>query len=141
MQQLSFMDIELDRETKRKAERLLSSYRNLDAIIHSQELEIPQKMTVNYEPSESQRGNGFNSETENSVLLMEKVDEHKKTKQKLESIYASLKPAQQKIWDMRYCDGRYDIYVYNELNLTDRMYYRLKREMIAIVAEAFCLSE
>ncbi|MCR6096870.1 hypothetical protein HXA31_20505 [Salipaludibacillus agaradhaerens] len=140
MQQLAFMDIELDKETRRKAEKLLSSYRNLDAIIKTQELEIAPKMTINYEPSESQRGNQFYSDTEQVVMLRERVDFNKLTKEKLHRIYNSLKPIQRQIWDLRYCDGMTDSYVYNELELTDRAYYRLKREMIAIVAEAFCLS-
>lgn len=140
LEQLAFMDIELDTGVRRKAEKLLSSYRNLDAIIESQMLELPTKMTVNYEPSESQRGNQFHSETERVSMLKIKIDEHKKTKAKLDGIYKSLKPVQRNIWDYRYCDGRKDVYVYNELNITDRTYYRLKREMIAIVAEAFCLS-
>lgn len=139
MKQLSFMEINLDKKTRRKAERLLSSYRNLDAIIQSQRMELPQQMTVNYEPSETQRGNQFSSETERVAILQMKISEHMRTKSKLDYIYSSLKPLQRKIWDLRYSDGKLDIDVYNDLDITDRTYYRLKREMIAIVAEAFCL--
>jgi hypothetical protein len=52
-------------------------------------------------------------------------------------VYYSLKPVQQRIWDQKFLLGRYDIDVYTDLDIPDRTYYRLKREMIAVVAEAF----
>jgi hypothetical protein len=52
----------LSKETRCKIERLLSSYRNIDAIIKSIEEDLPEtKLTPNYEASESQRTNQFNS--------------------------------------------------------------------------------
>lgn len=140
MQQLAFMDTHLDKRVRRRAEKLMGSYSFIEAIIQSQKLDLPeQSMTVNYNASESQRGNQFHSETERIALLRVKLSEHIKTKEKLDRIYKSLKPIQRRIWDLRYIDGKQDIDVYNELFIPDRSYYRLKREMIAIVAEAFCL--
>lgn len=141
MQQLAFMETHLDKKVRRKSEKLMSSYTFIEAIIQSQKMDLPeQTMTVNYQGCESQRGNQFHSETERIALLRVKVSEHIKTKDKLDNIYRSLKPVQRKIWDLRYKDGKSDVDVYNELYIPDRTYYRLKREMIAIVAEAFCLA-
>lgn len=140
MSQISFLDIKLDREIRRKVERMLSSYRSLDALIESLEMELPETtMTVNYQASESQRGNQFHSETEKIAMARIKVDEHKKTKAKLQRIYESLRPVQQLIWDKRYSDSKYDDLIYQELKISQRNYYRLKSELIAIVAESFCL--
>lgn len=136
------METHLDKKVRRQAEKLMGSYRNLEAIIEAQKLEIPQKLTASYSDNESQRDNQFYSDTESAVeYLQEKVDKHIRTKNKLDRLYGSMKPDQQRIWDLRYCDGRTDVYVYNELNMTDRHYYRLKRDMISIVAEAFFLAE
>jgi len=141
MQQLAFLDIHLDKRVRRKAEKLMSSYTFIDAIIQSQKLDLPeQSMIVNYHPSEIQRGNQFHSETERVALLMLKISEHIKTKEKLDNIYKSLKPIQRRIWDLRYIEGKTDVDVYNEFYISDRTYYRVKREMIAVIAEAFRLS-
>jgi ArpU family phage transcriptional regulator len=136
--QLAFLDTRLSKEVKRKTEKLMSSYKNLEAIIESRKLDAP-KMVVNYQASESQRGNQFHSETEKLALNKIEMDEYTRTKRKLDLVYYSLKPAQQRIWDHKFLLGRYDVDVYTDLNLPDRTYYRLKREMIAVVAEAFGL--
>lgn len=136
--QLAFLDTRLSKDIKRKTEKLMSSYKNLEAIIESRKLDAP-KMVVNYQASESQRGNQFHSETEKLAMNRIEIDEYIKTKRKLDLVYYSLKPVQQRIWDHKFLLGRYDIDVYTDLNLPDRTYYRLKREMIAVVAEAFGL--
>ena len=134
--QLAFLDIRLSKEVKRKTEKLMSSYKNLEAIIESRKLDSP-KMTVNYQASETQRGNQFHSETESLAMNKIEIEEFIKTKRKLDLVYYSLKPVQQRIWDQKFLLGRYDVDVYMDLNIPDRTYYRLKREMIAVVAEAF----
>jgi ArpU family phage transcriptional regulator len=139
--QLAFIDTALSREVKRKAEKLMSTYRNLEAIIESRKLDISAKMTVSYQPSEAQSSNQFHSETESLALRRMQLDDFVLNKKKLDLIYNSLKPTQQKIWEQRYVLGCYDVDVYNDLGIPDRTYYRLKREMIAVVAEAFGLAE
>jgi ArpU family phage transcriptional regulator len=136
MMQLAFLDTRISKEVKRKTEKLMSSYKNLGAIIESRKLDSP-KMVVNYQPSESQRGNQFYSETEKLAINRIELDEYVKTKRKLDLVYYSLKPSQQRIWDQKFLLGRYDIDVYTDLDIPDRTYYRLKRDMIAVVAEAF----
>ena len=139
MTQLAFLNTTLTKEVRRKAEKLMSKYRMLDAIIESRKLDLEPSMVVNYQPSESQRGNQFHSETERLALSEVEIEGLVRTKRKLSLIYDSLKPSQQKIWDERYVLGRQDADVYRELYMPDRTYYRLKREMIADVAEAFNL--
>lgn len=134
--QLAFLDTRLNKETKRKTEKLISSYKNLEAIIESRKLDSP-KMVVNYQASEAQRSNQFHSETEQLAISKIEIDEFVKTKRKLDLVYYSLKPVQQRIWDQKFLLGRYDVDVYMDLNIPDRTYYRLKRDMIAVVAEAF----
>jgi ArpU family phage transcriptional regulator len=134
--QLAFLDTRLSKEVKRKTEKLMSSYKNLEAIIESRKLDAP-KMVVNYQASESQRGNQFHSETETLALNKIEVDEYIKTKRKLDLVYYSLKPIQQRMWDQKYLLGRYDVDVYMDLELPHRTYYRLKREMISVVADTF----
>jgi len=137
--QLAFLNTNLSRETRRKAEKLMSSYKTLEAIIESKKLDIEPKLTANYQPSESQRGNQFYSETEKLALAEMEIEEYVITKRKLDLIYESLKPSQQNIWTMRYMLGMLDLEVYMDLDIPDRTYYRLKREMIAVVADAFGL--
>ncbi len=135
--QLAFLDTRLSKDVKRKTEKLMSSYKNIEAILESRKLDISPKMVVNYQASESQRGNQFHSETEKLALAKVDIDEYTRTKRKLDLVYYSLKPTQQSIWDQKFLMGRYDVDVYEDLGIPDRTYYRLKREMIAVVAEAF----
>lgn len=137
MNQLSFLNTSISKESKRQAEKLMSRYRILDAIIESKKLDLEPNITQNYQVSEAQRGNQFNSATENAVLANAEIKEYERTKSKLDLVYASLKPIQQRVWEERYILGRRDVDVYEDLNLTTKMYYREKREMIAIVVEAF----
>jgi ArpU family phage transcriptional regulator len=139
--QLALKDINLSRDVKRQAERLMSRYNMFKAIIESRSMELEPKLTVNYQPSESQRGNQFHSETEKLALTEIEISDYTKTVRKLDLVYNSLKPIQQQIWDHRYLLDRFDTDVYNDLNIPYRTYYRLKREMIAVVAEAFGIVE
>ncbi|MBU5214373.1 ArpU family phage packaging/lysis transcriptional regulator [Heyndrickxia oleronia] len=134
--QLAFLNTNLSKETKRKTEKIMSRYKNLEAIIESKKLDLQPKMTVNYQASESQRGNQFYSETEKLALLEMEIEDYVIIKRKLDLVYDSLKPVQQKIWDERYILGRFDSDVYLDLEIPDRTYYRLKKEMIATVADA-----
>ena len=138
--QLALLDVKLTREVRRQAEKLMSRYRMYEAIIESRKMDLEPKVVVNYEGSESQRGNQFSSQTENLALTEIDIEEYTRTLKKLDLVYNSLKPKQQEIWQQRYILGRYDIEVYMDLNIPDRTYYRLKREMIAVVAEAFGLN-
>lgn len=139
MNQLSFLNTSISKEAKKDAEKLMSRYKILDAIIESRKLDLEPRLTQNPEPSEIQRGNQFYSSTEANVLAELEIEEYVRTKRKLNLIYDSLKPIQQRIWEDRYLMGRRDSDVYNDLYLTDNKYYSLKRDMIVTVAEAFGL--
>jgi ArpU family phage transcriptional regulator len=139
MNQLSFLNTTISKEVKRKAEKLMSRYKILDAIIESKKMDLEPRLTQNPEPSESQRGNQFYSSVENSAITEFEIEEYLRTKRKLHLVFESLKPLQQHIWEARYILGKRDVEVYNDLELTDKTYYRAKREMVAIVAEAFGL--
>lgn len=134
--QLAFFNTNLTRESRRKTEKLMSSFKNIEAIIESKKLDLEPKMTVNYQQSESQRGNQFHSETERLALINQEIEEYVLTKRKLSLVYESLKEEQKEIWDQRYIQGKYDTDVYSQMGINDRKYYRLKSEMIAIVADA-----
>jgi ArpU family phage transcriptional regulator len=135
--QLTLIDIKLTKDVKRKAEKLMSRYKMYEAIIESKKLDLEPKLSASYQGSESQRGNQFYSEPEKLALTEIELDEYTRTLRKLDLVYDSFRPIQQQIWEHRYLLDRMDIDVYNDLQITDRTYYRLKREMIAVVAEAF----
>ncbi|MBD8589184.1 hypothetical protein IFT92_15390 [Peribacillus simplex] len=139
MNQLSFLNTTISKEVKRKAEKLMSRYKILDAIIESKKMDLEPRLTQNPEPSEIQRGNQFYSSVESSAITEFEIEEYLRTKRKLHLVFESLKPLQQHIWEDRYILGKRDVEVYNDLELTDKTYYRAKREMVAIVAEAFGL--
>ncbi|TYR75571.1 hypothetical protein FZC79_10410 [Rossellomorea vietnamensis] len=134
MEQLQFLNTDLSKDVKRKTQKLMSNYRTLESIIESRRMKS-QTMTVNYDASESQRGNQFHSQTEELAMNAIQLEEYILTKKKLDIIFDSLKPDQQKIWEQRYMLGMPDADVYYGCNIPHRTYYRLKREMIAIVAD------
>lgn len=109
--------------------------------MESKKVDLEPKMVASYQVSESQRGNQFYSEPEKIALAEIEIDEYARMIKKLDLVYDSLRPVQKKIWEQRYLLGRYDTEVYNDLEIPDRTYYRLKREMIGVVAEAFGLAE
>jgi ArpU family phage transcriptional regulator len=135
--QLTLLDIKLTKEVKRQAEKLMSRYKMYEAIIESKKMDLEPKLTPGYSGSESQRGNQFYSEPEKIALTEIELDEYTRTVRKLDLVYESLRPIQQQIWEHRYLLDRFDVDVYKDLKIPDRTYYRLKREMIAVVAEAF----
>ena len=138
MQQL--LETELTKQARKKAEKLLRSYRNMDAIIESMEKDLPgTKMTVNYEASESQRSNQFSSQVENIVMIRDTLYQKKITKAKLDILYKSMREVQQKIWVYAYVDGIFDDLAIGEINISRRQYYREKSALIKVVAEAFYL--
>ena len=138
MQQL--LETELTKQARKKAEKLLRSYRNMDAIIESMEKDIPgTKMTVNYDASESQRSNQFSSQVENIVMIRDTLYQKKITKAKLDILYKSVREVQQKIWVYAYVDGIFDDLAIGEINISRRQYYREKSALIKVVAEAFYL--
>jgi ArpU family phage transcriptional regulator len=137
--QLSLFNIEISKEAKRDAEKLMSRYKVLDAIIESRKLDIEPSLTQSFNPSESQRSNQFYSSTETLAITGIEIEEYVRTKRKLTLVYEQLKPIQRRMWEERYISGRFDVDVYIDLELPERNYYRLKREMVAIVAEAFGL--
>jgi ArpU family phage transcriptional regulator len=139
--QLTLRDINLSRDVKRQAEKLISRYNMFKAIIESRSMDLEPKLTVNYQPSESQRGNQFHSETEKLALTEVELSDYVRTVKKLDLVYDSLRPVQQQIWEHRYLLDRLDSDVYDDLNIPYRTYYRLKREMIAVVVEAFGIVE
>ena len=131
---------ELTKQDRKKAEKLLRSYRNMDAIIESMEKDLPEtKMTVNYEASESQRSNQFSSQVENIVMIRDTLYQKKITKAKLDILYKSVREVQQKIWVYAYVDGIFDDLAIGEINISRRQYYREKSALIKVVAEAFYL--
>ena len=138
MEQLSFVDIDIDKKTRQKTEKILSSYRNLEAIIESMEKDLPeQSVTVNYQVSESQRSNQFNSKVENVVMIRDKVHQKRIMKAKLDRIYKSLREVQQEIWQYRFMEGMFDDLVIAEIDISRRQYYREKSALIKVVAESF----
>ncbi|MGG4288356.1 ArpU family phage packaging/lysis transcriptional regulator [Priestia megaterium] len=139
--QLAFFDTNVPKKAKRQAERYMSNYRNIEALVESKRMDLDAKMTTNYAPSESQRGNQFHSETERIAILKQEIEEYTIIKRKLDLIYRSIKPKQREIWERRYITGQFDSRVYNDIDIPDRTYYRLKREMIAIVVDALGLIE
>ncbi|MCK1982215.1 MULTISPECIES: ArpU family phage packaging/lysis transcriptional regulator [Peribacillus] len=140
MNQLSFLNTSISKEAKRQAEKLMSRYKILDALIESRKLDLEPRMTQNPEPSEIQRGNQFHSSVEDAAITEFEIEEYVRTKRKLNLVYDSLKLIQQHIWEDRYILGKRDVEVYNDLDITDRTYYRLKREMINVVANVFNLN-
>jgi ArpU family phage transcriptional regulator len=136
---LLFLKTNITKEAKREAEKMMGQYKSLPAIIEANKIRAEQKVTPSYGSSESQRDNQFYSTVENMAELNDKINEYEKTFRILTLVYDSLKPAQQLIWDRRYVLGQYDTNIYIDLGLPHRTYYRLKREMVAVVADAFNL--
>ncbi|MED3974588.1 hypothetical protein P4639_14440 [Priestia megaterium] len=137
--QLAFFDTNVPRKAKRQAERYMRGFNNLEAVIESKKLELEPTMTTNYAPSESQRGNQFHSETERITYVRMTIQDYERQKKKLDLIRKSLHPTQLVIWDERYIMERSDTDIYLDNNIPKRTYYRLKGELIAIVADAFGL--
>lgn len=138
---MSVLDIKLTKKVRRDAEKLMRKYKRLTTIIECRKMDLEHKLTPSYSGSESQRGNQFYSETEKLTMIEIELEELQRERKKLNLIYNTSLPLQQKIWDNRYILDRRDVEVYNELNIPDRTYYRLKRDLISDVAKAFGITE
>lgn len=132
----------LSKRAKREVKRLMRSYGRLDAIIKSMRVDMPeQSMTTNYEPSESQRGNQFNSQVENIILAKELLSEKVREKEKMDIIYNSLSELQRNIWNKRFIDDYTDEQVMVQLRLTSnrKKYFSEKYELMGMIADSFYL--
>lgn len=139
-EQLTFIDCDMDKSIRRKAERLITSYRNIEAVIESMEKDLPQqKITPSYEAKESQSSPNTTSQVEKLVIIRDKITQKKIQKQKLDIIYKSLSEHQKAIWNRRYLNGVYDDIVIMKLDISRRHYFRIKAEMLKVVAESFYL--
>lgn len=139
-----FEEEKLSTQIRRKAEQILSSYRNLDAIIKIMQMDLPGiKLTASYELKEGSSGGGVSNTIESNYIRQEEIEERLKHKQdlktKLDEIHNSLSDRQRDIWELRYTKGWFDEVVYGQLNVSKRQYYREKNNIISLVAEAFYL--
>jgi ArpU family phage transcriptional regulator len=137
--QLAFFDTNVPRKEKRKTEKYMSNYRMLNAIIEAKKLDLSPSMTQNPSPSETQRSNQFNSETENLALLRQEIEQYERVLNKLDRVYNTLLPDHREIWEERYVLGRRDTDVYLDMGISGSAYYRLKRQLISRVADALGL--
>lgn len=140
----SYDEVVLTTPIRRKAEQILSSYRNLDAIIKIMMMDLPGiKLTASYELKEGSSGGGVSNTIESNYIRQEEIEERLKQKQdlktKLDEIHNSLSDRQRDIWELRYTKGWFDEVVYGQLNVSKRQYYREKNNIISLVAEAFYL--
>lgn len=130
---------DIPKVVRKEAEKLMSRYRMIDAIVRSRKLEATPKLTASYELTGFQKNPGKHSETEKVALQNLEIEEYERIKKQLDIVYNSMKPIQQEIWEQRYILGRYDTEVYNDLNINEKKYYALKKEMIFVVAKALNL--
>jgi hypothetical protein len=138
-----YEDVKLTSDIRRKAEKIISSYRKIDALIQTLKMELPDvKLTPTYELKEGS-GGGVSNTIEALYLKQEKIREeiakNELDKKKLDIIYNSLNDLQKKIWEERYIFGRFDKAIMNSLLIRKETYYVLKNEIIILVARAFCL--
>lgn len=139
MGQLSFIEKKLNAESKRKVTRILRSYGNLEAIIKSMSVEMP-KMTVNYEASESQRGNQFYSSTEQVVIKNFELETKLAIKEKLDYIYETINDTKRDIWQLRFIEGYTDEQTIIQLKFSKReKYFGEKFALMGMVADSFYL--
>jgi ArpU family phage transcriptional regulator len=138
--QLAFIEKKLDKKAKREVTRILRSYGTLDALIKSMSVEMP-KMTVNYEPSEAQRGNQFYSSTEDLVIKAMQLEIKKKQKEKLDIIYESLNQEKRDIWEKRFIEGFTDEQTMIQMNLASNRnkYFGEKYDLMGMIADSFYL--
>jgi hypothetical protein len=144
MEQLALFDeVNLTNEVRRKAEKIISSYRKINALIQTLQMELPNiKLTPSYELKEGSCS-GVSNTIESMYLKQEKIREevakNELIKHKLDIIYDSLNDIQKTIWEHRYIYGRFDEAVMNILKIRRENYYEQKNDIIKLVAKAFCL--
>lgn len=140
MNQLSFIEKKLNKETKREVSKILRSYGTLAAIIQSMSVDMP-RTTPNYQTSEAQRGNQFYSSTEDTVLKKIQLEMKVKQKEKLDIIYNSINQEKKDIWDYRFVGGYNDEQTLYHMNLTGNRnkYFGEKYELMGMIADSFYL--
>jgi hypothetical protein len=136
-------DIKLTPIIRRKAEKIISSYKKVCALIQTLQMELPEvKLTPTYELKEGSC-NGVSNTIESMYLkqesIREEVAKNEMIRQKLDIIHDSLNDIQKKIWDERYLHGRFDDAVIDTIRIRRTNYYNEKNEMIILVAKAFQL--
>jgi ArpU family phage transcriptional regulator len=142
---VTYEEVKLPTKIRRKAEQILSSYRNIDAIIFNLEKSITcsMKVTPSYQLRESSSGGTVGNPVEELYIKQEeiqgKLESKQELKDRLDKIHNSFNDRQKTIWELRYIRGWFDQVVMAELQVTNKTYYREKNKMISVVAESFCL--
>lgn len=132
-------------EARKKAEKLMSQYHMIDAIIESKRIDVESyKLTQNFDVSEAQRTNAFHSEAERLGIIAAELTQYENTKKQLTSVFNALKPVQRVIWQRRYLDEEKDSNIIDEVSVSyychEKKYYRMKKEMIEAVIKALSLN-
>jgi hypothetical protein len=143
MEQLVYEEFKLTPLIRRKAEKIISSYRKVNALIQTLQMELPEvKLTPTYELKEGS-STGVSNTIESMYLkqeyIREEVAKNEVIKAKLDIIYNSLNDIQKTIWDEKYLNGRFDDAILDTLRIRRANYFNEKNEMIMLVAKAFCL--
>lgn len=138
-----YEEIKLTPIIRRKAEKIISSYKKVSALIQTLQMDLPDiKLTPTYELKEGSCS-GVSNTIESLYLKQEHIEEevakNQLIKQKLDIIHESLNDIQKKIWEERYLHGRFDDAVIDTIRIRRTNYYNEKNEMIVLVAKAFCL--
>jgi len=132
---LKYLDRQLTKRERRTVIRYLRQYKNLEAIIYSKEMDLIPSRSSEFKETPVQESNEFHSQAEEYTMKKEELDNYKATKEKLDSVYNSIKPTQKLIWDEHFIIGRMDADIYYGHDITKRTYYKEKNELLLIVAE------
>jgi hypothetical protein len=138
-----FEEEKLSTQIRRKAEKIISSYRKVNALIQTLQMELPEaKLTPTYELKEG-TSSGVSNTIEQMYLkkeyIREEVAKNELIKKKLDIIYDSLNDIQKEIWTERYLNGRFDDGVIGSINIRRNNYYNEKNDILLLVAKVFCL--
>ncbi len=132
---LSYLNKQLSKKERKSVIRYMTQYRNLDAIIRSKQMDLLPSHTVDYEEKPSQSVRNFHSEAETFAINVDEIEQYRRVKSRLDIVYESIKPLQRTIWNESFIDGRYDVDIQVDNDISKRTYYREKNELICIVAE------
>jgi hypothetical protein len=140
----SYDEVVLTTPIRRKAEKIISSYRKVKALIKNLQMELPElKLTPTYELREGSSGGEVSNTIEAMYLkkeyIREEVAKNELIIAKLDIIYDCLNDIQKKIWEYKYLDGRFDDGVIEEIDIRRNNYYNEKNDIIVLVAKSFCL--
>lgn len=138
-----YEEIKLTPVIRRKAEKIISSYKKVNALIQTLQMDLPAvKLTPTYELKEGSCS-GVSNTIESLYLkqehIQEEVAKNQLIKEKLDIIHESLNDIQKQIWEEKYIHGRFDDAVMEFLMIRRNNYYKHKNEIIELVAKAFCL--